>query len=95
MTNHLVNHPAQLAIQLDRVIAVDTRNHVGAFTEVSLIFLAPLNPFMIGIRGALQVTNPSPLIPRDHDGPDEGDEEHHRGDVEGEQEAVRVHEGEP
>ena len=49
MLNNILHHLAQITVDLERIITVDARNKVWAFSKVDLILFAPLDPFVIFI----------------------------------------------
>ena len=49
MLNNVFYYLAHIAIDLQRIIAVNASNEVWAFPKVGLILFAPLDPFVIFI----------------------------------------------
>jgi hypothetical protein len=49
MLNNFLYHLAQISINLEGIVTVDTCNEVWAFSKVDLILFAPLHPLVIFI----------------------------------------------
>jgi len=47
ITNYVLNYIAQFAVDRHWIIAVDSRNQIRTLPNISLVFVAPFNPFMI------------------------------------------------
>ena len=53
MADYVLNHFAELAVDLNRIVSMNARNHVRAPTDVDLVFIAPLTVVAIIAGGAL------------------------------------------
>ena len=49
IADHLLNDDAKLAIKSDGIIAMYSGDEIRALTDIDLIFLAPIHPFVIFI----------------------------------------------
>ncbi len=47
MADDIFGDVAQLSIQLGRIVSMNARNEIGAFTKIGSILFAPLDPFVI------------------------------------------------
>jgi len=47
MLNNILHHLAQITVDLEGIIAVDSRNEVWAFSKVGLILVAPFHPLVV------------------------------------------------
>ena len=47
MADHLIDHFAEFGVKPNRIVAVYPRDEVRALANISLIFRAPLNPFVV------------------------------------------------
>ena len=47
VSDYVLNHLTQLTVQLNGVVAMDARDHVGAPADVHPVLFAPLDPFVV------------------------------------------------
>jgi hypothetical protein len=50
VADHVLNNSAQLSIKRNGIIAMDSGDKVRASTDIDLIFLAPIYPFVIFVE---------------------------------------------
>ena len=50
VADHVLNDGAKLTIKSDGIIAMDAGDEVRTSTDINLIFLAPIHPFVIFIE---------------------------------------------